>query len=45
LISGAGGYRPDLAVNTIGGYSGTVRVETPAVATVTSDGEWSITPE
>jgi hypothetical protein len=45
VLSSANTFGPDLAVNTIGGYSGTVRMSTPAVAIVTSDGEWSITPE
>jgi hypothetical protein len=45
VLSTANTYGPDLAVNTIGGYSGTVRMSTPAVAIVTSDGEWSITPQ
>jgi hypothetical protein len=38
-----GGY-PDLAVNTIGSYTGTVPVAAPALVQVTSDGKWSITP-
>ncbi len=38
-----GGY-PDLAVNTIGSYTGTVQMAAPALVQVTSDGYWSITP-
>jgi len=34
----------DLAVNTIGGYEGTVPLAGPALVQVTSDGDWSITP-
>jgi hypothetical protein len=36
--------RIDLAVNTIGGYDGTVPLAGPAVVQVTSSGDWSITP-
>jgi hypothetical protein len=45
VLSSANTYGPDLVVNTIGGYSGTALMSTPALAIVTSDGEWSITPE
>jgi hypothetical protein len=34
---------PDLAVNTIGGYSGTVPIDGPAVLAIKSDGDWSVT--
>jgi hypothetical protein len=36
--------RPDLAVNTIGGYDGTVVLDGPAVVEVTSSGSWTIAP-
>ncbi|HEX6347208.1 hypothetical protein [Umezawaea sp.] len=36
--------RIDLAVNTIGGYEGTVPLAGPAIVQVTSSGDWSITP-
>lgn len=35
----------DLAVNTIGAYSGTVVFETPALVQVQSNGNWTITPQ
>ncbi|HEY2191552.1 MAG TPA: hypothetical protein VGH76_04500 [Actinomycetospora sp.] len=38
-----GGF-PDLAVNTIGSYTGTVQLSAPALVQVTSVGTWSITP-
>ena len=38
-----GGY-PDLAVNTIGSYTGTVPMAAPALVQITSDGNWSVTP-
>ena len=34
----------DLAVNEIGAYTGTVRLEGPSVVQVTADGDWTITP-
>lgn len=34
---------PDLAVNTIGGYSGTAPVQGPAALAITSTGDWTIT--
>lgn len=34
---------PDLAVNTIGGYTGTVPVDGPALLSIKSDGDWSVT--
>jgi hypothetical protein len=36
--------RIDLAVNTIGGYDGTVPLAGPAIVEITSSGDWSITP-
>jgi hypothetical protein len=36
--------RMDLAVNEIGGYSGTVPFDGPALVQVVSEGSWSITP-
>ncbi len=41
-VYGSSGF-PDLAVNTIGGYSGTVPIETPAALAITSTGSWSVT--
>jgi hypothetical protein len=43
-IPTAGGS-PDLAVNTIGGYQGTVPLPGPALVQVTSDGTWTITSQ
>jgi hypothetical protein len=34
----------DLAVNTIGSYSGTVPFDSPAIVQVTSSGDWAIAP-
>ncbi len=34
---------PDLAVNTIGGYSSTVPIHGPAVLAITSNGDWTVT--
>lgn len=39
------GDRTDLAVNTIGSYEGTVRLEAPAFVQVKSSGTWTITPQ
>lgn len=39
----SGGGLPDLAVNTIGGYSGTVPVQGPVALAITSTGDWTIT--
>ncbi|CAN5160771.1 hypothetical protein BH09PAT3_BH09PAT3_7140 [soil metagenome] len=39
------GGNTDLAVNTIGSYSGTVPLQTPSYIQVTSNGVWSITPK
>ncbi|WP_214368210.1 hypothetical protein [Pseudonocardia sp. H11422] len=39
----ASGY-PDLAVNEIGSYQGTVPLDAPAVVQVTSSGKWTIAP-
>ncbi|MCS7482655.1 hypothetical protein ACFFQW_30875 [Umezawaea endophytica] len=36
--------RVDLAVNTIGGYDGTVPLAGPAIVQITSSGDWSVTP-
>lgn len=41
-----GGMFPDLLVNEIGAYSGTVPASAgPSVVTVRADGSWSITPQ
>jgi hypothetical protein len=34
----------NLAVNKIGGYEGTVALDAPAVITIKSSGNWTITP-
>jgi hypothetical protein len=39
-----GGSTTDLAVNEIGSYEGTVALRAPAIAIVTSSGDWSIAP-
>ncbi|WP_433295159.1 hypothetical protein ACQPZQ_12395 [Pseudonocardia sp. CA-142604] len=39
-----GGDTTELAVNEIGSYEGTVPLRAPAVAIVTSSGDWSIAP-
>jgi hypothetical protein len=39
-----GSGTPELAVNEIGSYEGTVPLRAPAVAIVTSSGDWSIAP-
>ena len=36
---------PDVAVNEIGSYTGTVPLAAPALVQVTSEGTWSITPQ
>jgi hypothetical protein len=36
--------RLDLAVNTIGGYEGTVPLAGPAIVQISSSGDWSVTP-
>lgn len=36
--------RSNLAINEIGSYDGTVRLDTPAVVKITSSGNWTITP-
>lgn len=41
-VYGSSGF-PDLAVNTIGGYSGTVPLDGPSAIAVSSTGNWSIT--
>lgn len=41
----SGGGSIDLAVNTIGSYIGTDPLSTPGLIEVTSDGDWSITPQ
>lgn len=45
VVIGYGGGYYDLAVNVIGAYSGTVKLQTPAVIQVTSEGSWTITPQ
>lgn len=41
----ADGGSTDLAINTIGSYSGTVPLSTPSYVQITSNGSWSITPQ
>lgn len=41
----ADGGNTDLAINTIGSYSGTVPLSTPSYVQITSNGSWSITPQ
>lgn len=41
-VYGSSGF-PDLAVNTIGGYSGTVPMTAPAALAITSTGNWTVT--
>lgn len=45
VVRGFGGSSPELAVNTIGGYSGTVPLTGPGFVQVMSDGDWSIAPQ
>jgi hypothetical protein len=42
--SASGGF-PDLAVNTIGSYKGTVPMKAPAYIQITSNGNWTVTPQ
>jgi len=47
-VTAAGDYMlsPELLVNEIGSYEGTVRLEEPTVlVSVTADGDWSISPD
>jgi hypothetical protein len=44
VVKGYGGRSSELAVNTIGSYSGTVKLTTPGYVQVTSSGDWTITP-
>lgn len=44
VVRGYGGRSAELAVNTIGSYSGTVKLTTPGFIQVTSSGDWTITP-
>jgi hypothetical protein len=41
----ADGGIPDVAVNEIGSYTGTVPLAAPALVQVTSEGSWSVTPQ
>ncbi len=43
VVTGYGASFPELAVNEIGSYKGTVSLTTPAVVQVQSDGDWTIT--
>ncbi|MFB9309330.1 flagellar basal body-associated protein FliL [Agromyces hippuratus] len=45
VVEGYGGTYPELAVNTIGSYQGTVELTGPGFVQVTSEGDWSITPQ
>lgn len=44
VVQGYGGSRSELAVNTIGSYTGTVKLTGPGFVQVTSSGDWTITP-
>jgi hypothetical protein len=44
VVKGYGGSRSELAVNTIGSYTGTVKLTGPGFVQVTSSGDWTITP-
>lgn len=39
-----GGGHGDLPVNTIGSYKGTVPLQAPSYAQITSNGDWTVTP-
>jgi TM2 domain-containing membrane protein YozV len=45
VVIGYGSSYPQLAVNEIGSYSGTVRLTAPAFVQVESSGDWTITPQ
>lgn len=45
VVIGYGSSFPQLAVNEIGSYSGTVRLTGPAFVQVESSGDWTITPQ
>lgn len=45
VVIGYGTSFPQLAVNEIGSYSGTVRLTAPAFVQVESSGDWTITPQ
>ncbi|MBT8159127.1 TM2 domain-containing protein [Arthrobacter sp. GN70] len=45
VVNGYGGSFPELAVNTIGSYKGTVQLTAPGFVQVTSSGDWTITPQ
>lgn len=45
VVTGYGEGFPQLAVNEIGNYSGTVLLTGPAFVQVISDGDWSLTPQ
>lgn len=44
VVQGFGGSRPELAVNEIGSYKGTVRLTLPGYVQINSTGDWTITP-
>jgi len=44
VVEGFGSEVPELAVNKIGNYSGTVTL-TPSFVQVNSDGDWTIAPK
>jgi hypothetical protein len=44
VVKAVGGAFPNLLVNEIGSYKGTVPVSTPAALVITSGGKWTITP-
>lgn len=44
VVQGYGGSRSELAVNTIGSYTGTVKLTGPGFVQVTSSGDWTIAP-
>ncbi|MET3510809.1 hypothetical protein [Plantibacter flavus] len=44
MVKGYGGKYPELAVNTIGSYTGTVELTGPGYVQITSSGSWTVTP-
>ncbi|MEV7606138.1 TM2 domain-containing protein [Paenarthrobacter sp. NPDC089322] len=44
VVQGYGGSYPELAVNEIGSYSGTVKLTGPGFVQVNAEGDWTITP-
>lgn len=45
VVTGYGESFPQLAVNEIGSYNGTVKLTAPAFVQILSDGDWTITPQ